>query len=442
MNNLVTGSSTNVARFDTLSEWLGWMESLHPTEIDLGLERVGKVASRLALTDYKCLENDTYKPVIITVAGTNGKGSCVSALEALLLAVDETVGAYTSPHLLFYNERIKINGAQASDAQLCEAFTAVDVARQGCSLTYFEFGTLAAFYLFKLAKVNYWLLEVGLGGRLDAVNVLSADIAIITSIAIDHEGWLGSDRETIAREKAGILRDNITFVCADEKPPQTLIDAAESHQSYYYQLGKHFSYEKTLAGATIRLANNCVFDLEKYQLPLASVVAAMQVFSLLGFSNNLTTCVGLLETLTVPGRFSVHTAANGLRVITDVAHNPAASRFLSEKLANQFCHETVVAVVAMMADKDIEQTLRPLIEHVDQWYLLNLPNNARAAKPEDLQTILQALGVESWRITLSNLVSDVLMRVQNDSPHKNVLVFGSFYTVAQALIELQEVRNG
>lgn len=442
MNNRVTGLSTNSVRFNTLSEWLGWMESLHPTEIDLGLERVGEVASRMGLMDYISQEKTTHKLHIITVAGTNGKGSCVSVLEACLLAVDKTVGAYTSPHLLFYNERIKINGRPATDDQICEAFAAVDAARESCSLTYFEFGSLAAFYLFKCARVEYWLLEVGLGGRLDAVNVISPDIAVITSIAIDHEGWLGSDRETIAREKAGVLRDNISFVCADEHPPQTLIDAAATHQCNYYQLGRHFSYTRTQAGTTIRLADEHVIDLTKCLLPLASVASALQVFSLLGFSKSLRACTRFLETLAVPGRFSIHHATNGVRVIMDVAHNPAASNLLADKLANQFGQEPVVAVVAMMADKDIENSLRPLIARVDLWYLLDLSANPRAARQEELQAILLNLGVESQRIMAINRFGDILLMAQNDSAHRNVLVFGSFYTVAQALTELQEVRNG
>jgi len=214
-------------RFDTLDDWLSWQETLHPTEIELGLERVGTVLARLELTQ----PNFT----LITVAGTNGKGSSVAMLEAILLAAGYHVGSYTSPHLLTYNERIKLDGTPVDDAMLCESFERIDQARgayphdpavQEISLSYFEFGTLAAIDILHRAGVDVAILEVGLGGRLDAVNVLDADVALITAIDVDHCDWLGNDRETIGRERAGIMRAGRPAVCAGPLPPTSLLKHA------------------------------------------------------------------------------------------------------------------------------------------------------------------------------------------------------------------------
>jgi dihydrofolate synthase/folylpolyglutamate synthase len=201
-------------RFNTLTDWLTWQETLHPRKIDLGLERVASVAERLQL-----LHPDF---TIVTVAGTNGKGSSVAMLEAILLAAGYQTGAYTSPHLQRYNERIRIGGQEIDDASLCSAFAAVDEARGTVSLSYFEFGTLAALLLFNQASLDVAILEVGLGGRLDAVNILDSDVALITAIDIDHRAWLGNDRETIGREKAGILRTACPAICSDANPPRSV----------------------------------------------------------------------------------------------------------------------------------------------------------------------------------------------------------------------------
>jgi len=215
-----------------LSSWLQYIESLHPREIDMGLDRVARVAASLQL--------DFGTVPVVTVAGTNGKGSCVALLEGLLQTEGLKVGAYTSPHLQRYNERIRLNGAEVSDTQLCQAFEAVEAARGNESLTYFEFGTLAALYLFRSGKAEILLLEVGLGGRLDAVNVIDTTIAVITSIDLDHVGWLGSTREAIGREKAGIVRHGRPLVCADPDPPVSVLDTARYEAAPVYQINREF----------------------------------------------------------------------------------------------------------------------------------------------------------------------------------------------------------
>ena len=222
-------------RFQTLDQWLAWQETAHRTAIDLGLERVGEVARRLGLT----------RPAapVITIAGTNGKGSCVAYFEAIHQAAGRRVGAYTSPHLLRYNERVRVAGLPVTDEALCEAFARIDTARGDISLSYFEFGTLAALEVFRQQTVDVILLEVGLGGRLDAVNILDADLALITSIGLDHVEWLGEDRESIGREKAGIMRAGRPVVCGDREPPGAILAHAASVGATLYRIGEEFDVE-------------------------------------------------------------------------------------------------------------------------------------------------------------------------------------------------------
>jgi dihydrofolate synthase/folylpolyglutamate synthase len=227
-------------RFNSLPDWLAWQETLHPKKIDLGLERVAAVAERLQL-----LQPDFG---VITVAGTNGKGSSVALLESVLLAAGYRTGCYTSPHLQRYNERIRIQGKEADDKSLCAAFACVDAARGDDSLSYFEFGTLAALVLFSRTPLDIVLLEVGMGGRLDAVNILASNAALITSVGIDHSAWLGADRESIGREKAGILRAGCPAVCSDPQPPPGIEGRARELGAHWFCLGQQFSYQSTEGG--------------------------------------------------------------------------------------------------------------------------------------------------------------------------------------------------
>ncbi|MCX7103142.1 MAG: Mur ligase family protein, partial [Methylobacter sp.] len=226
--------------FSSLEDWLKWQESLHHLYIDLGLERAAQV--------FKVLAPDYIKPPTITIAGTNGKGSTVAYLEAIYTAEGYRVGSYSSPHILKYNERIKIDGVPVSDEQICEAFARIDEARGDTTLSYFEFGTLAALDIFRRAQVDIQLLEVGLGGRLDAVNIIDPDLAIVTSISIDHSDWLGHTREAIGLEKAGIFRAGIPAITGDLEPPESLINWALEQCTVLCCIGKDFSYKKQAAG--------------------------------------------------------------------------------------------------------------------------------------------------------------------------------------------------
>ena len=416
-----------------LQSWLDRLEQLHPTEIELGLERVSRVARNLDVTE----------PArrVITVAGTNGKGSCVRTMEALLTSGGHKVGAYSSPHLLDFNERVRIDGKQVIDQQLMDAFAAVEQARGEVSLTYFEFTTLAALWLFKQAEVEFALLEVGLGGRLDAVNLVDADIAVITSVAVDHEAWLGSDREVIGREKAGILRAGKTFVCADPKPPASVVDAARELDCDSYYLGREFSFRDGHYefAAEPRLA----FGLPAVHLPPPSVAAAITALALAGELPGAEEICSVLENLRMPGRCQ-QLCWRERDLLLDVGHNPAAAEYLAGWLRDHPVPGRTLALVAVMADKDIAGLCGPLAPLVDHWYPACLPDNPRAAGCEQLVSGLDLAGVSSeTRADDCYPVTEQLQRVIGEQEEGDrLLVFGSFFTVAAVLGFIRENSDG
>jgi dihydrofolate synthase / folylpolyglutamate synthase len=411
----------------SLADWLFWLETSHPQEIDLGLSRVSKVASRLDLLSTDAL--------VITVAGTNGKGSCVAASAAILRAANYQVGVYTSPHLLDYNERIQLSGTYASDESICFAFEQIYQAAtaEHISLTYFEYGTLAAFYLFKQAKLDAWILEVGLGGRLDAVNILDADIAIITSIDLDHQDWLGDTREKIGFEKAGIMRAGKPMICTDANPPQSLIDHAANLGVQSFYLGRDFFYET--ANNQWRWWNN-PSNAQWYpqpQLPLPSMAATLQLAECLQLGLSSADLGNLLADLSIPGRFQQVVLQNR-RWVLDVAHNPAATAMLASRLRDwklQHPASRIHACFAMMVDKDRPGSLQHLLAFIDDWYIADLSFMPRAAT---LQQLSDNLASFERAAIASGKVSECLpLMINNSNPDDLLLVFGSFYTVADAM---------
>ena len=415
-------------RFETLDAWLSWQESLHPTEIELGLERVHAVLQRLGLGQFAC--------PVITVAGTNGKGSSVAMLEAIYIAAGYRVGTYTSPHLLNYNERVRINGEPVDDQALCDAFERIDQTRDETSLTYFEFGTLAAIEIFANANLDVVIMEVGLGGRLDAVNVLDADVALITPIALDHADWLGNDRETIGREKAGIMRAGRPVVCGDTDPPVSVQQMAESLGATLYQAGRDFSWqvqgEQWRWRGSERVRDALPEPALRGRFQLDNAAAALMVTELLIGRLPLSQAhvrEGLAN-VKVLGRFQVLTG--DVPLILDVAHNPQAAEALAANLAARPMPGQIFAVTAMMADKEIEAIFGALAGVVDHWYLtsVDLP---RAAKAEALATALQQVGAQA-EYELSASVTGALKALEGRvRPNDRVVVFGSFYTVAEVL---------
>lgn len=434
--------SSDKTSFHSLPDWLQWLETLHPVEIDLGLERIREVAERLDLLQ---TSQKNTQAKIITVAGTNGKGSFVETLKRILLHQGLSVGAYTSPHLLRYNERISINGVFATDAEICEAFAEIESARASTSLTYFEFGTLAALYLFKQKQLDYWILEVGLGGRLDAVNILDADIAVITSIALDHETWLGNTREKIALEKAGITRKGGQLILADTEEPASLNEFIRNQALSCLRLNQDFflQYEQgcltfryqTLSATTER---SIALDIQP-ALPAPSIAAALMAAQLLEHLPSEEVLSEVFASLTLTGRCQ-QLEFHNKKLVLDVAHNPAASHYLAAWLQQQQMN-SVSAIVAIMADKDIPGVLGALVPQVGQWCCCDLPGNKRAASAASLRDNLLELNVAPQSITLHASPVDAL-NACSEYNSSVVLVFGSFYTVENILKYLEDGKSG
>lgn len=422
----------------SLDEWLSWLEKNHPKEIDLGLSRISRVAAHLNLLAFDAL--------IVTVGGTNGKGSCVAASAAILKAADYDVGVYTSPHLLDYSERIQINGQYATDQSICEAFEAIYQAADAeqTSLTYFEYGTLAALYLFRKAKVSALVLEVGLGGRLDAVNILDADIVIITSIDLDHQDWLGDTREKIGYEKAGIMRASKPMICADANPPQSLIDHAKNLGVDSYYLNQDFFYE--IDGDKWRWWNAYVDSgwQKSPKLPLPSMAAALQLATCLRLNFSKFDLFNLVADLSVFGRFQ-YLFKQERQWILDVAHNPAATALLSSRLKSwkaQHPDSKIHALVAMMSDKDRLNSLQNLQQEIDYWYLAELSFLPRAASTRQMTENLTSLGLS---VTGQGKVGECLPTMIHKSKSNDLLlVFGSFFTVAEAMkfLDVSLIKRG
>jgi len=417
-------------RFDTLDQWLAWQETLHPSAIDLGLERPGRVLAALGLG----------KPAhkLITVAGTNGKGSSVAMLEAMLLAAGYRVGTYTSPHLMRYNERIRLNGAPVADAPICDAFARIDAARGDTSLTYFEFGTLAAFLILAEAELDVAVLEVGLGGRLDAVNLLDADVALITAIDIDHAAWLGDSREAIVIEKAGIMRPQRPAVCSDPHPPQSLLEHAAAQQTPLFCLGRDYQYRPEQEGWLYTDGEGTLAGLPRPALvgamQLQNAAGAIRALRCLGDSlpvSNQAIRQGLLS-VTLPGR--MQRLPGEPMVLLDVAHNPQSARILADNLAAMPCTGRTLAVVGMLADKDIASVVAAVSAQVDHWYLAGLD----VWRGADAALVAQALdGQGITAHTEYDAVLEALAAAQADAAKSDrIVVFGSFHTVAEALSEL------
>jgi dihydrofolate synthase/folylpolyglutamate synthase len=412
-------------RFHSLEAWLSWQESLHPSAIDLGLERPGRVLQTLGL--------DSPSHTVITVAGTNGKGSSVAMLESILLAAGYRVGCYTSPHLLRYNERVRIDGKPVDDMRLCAAFERIDHARGEISLTYFEFGTLAAFEIFDSAGLDVVVLEVGMGGRLDAVNLLDADVALVTAIDIDHAAWLGDDREAIGYEKAGIFRQGKAAVCSDPQPPHSLLRHAEEVGAPLHQLEREYRYVQE--GESWRWQGQ---SMSREALPLPALRGRFQLQNAAGvlmvlelLAERLPVAVQHLRqglhALTLPGRFQV--IPGEVTTILDVAHNPQSAAALAQNLAAMPVTGTTHAVVAMLADKAMEEVVQLLRDVVEHWYAAGL-DVYRGADSATMAAAVDASGsVQGYPDVGAALTAAKAAAHLGD----RIVIFGSFHTVAAAM---------
>jgi len=415
-------------RFSSLNEWLAWQERLHSAEIDLGLERVVRVLDAMGLgeTPFK----------VITVAGTNGKGSSAAMLESILLAAGYRTGAYFSPHLIRYNERVRVGGMEVSDEVLCRAFDDVETARGRTPLTYFEFGTLAALRIFFAAGLDAVVLEVGLGGRLDAVNVMDCDVALIAGIGLDHREWLGDDRECVGYEKAGIMRHGRPAVCSDPAPPRSLLSHAADLGVPLACLGRDYGY--AAQGNTwswwcaARRRTALPWPALRGDIQLQNAAGVMMVLECLSADLPVTQGQirdGLLS-VSLGGRFQV-LAGTPTRIL-DVAHNPHAGAVLAKALASMPCHGQTHAVFAMLKDKDIAGVAREMSCVVDVWHAASL-TVGRGAGSGDLADCLQACGADTLVHEYPDPQTAYTAARHACGTGDRIVVFGSFYTVAAVL---------
>ena len=428
MLNETPGRTDPQAPALSLDDWLVRIGRLHPRPIELGLDRVGAVWRRMGLT---------LPAAVVTVGGTNGKGSCVAMLEAMLRAGGYRVGTYTSPHLLQFNERVRVDGADADDRTLCRAFEAVESARGDVSLTYFEHVTLAALWVFARAALEVMVLEVGMGGRLDAVNILDADVALVTTVDLDHQEWLGPDRDSIGREKAGIFRSGRAAVFGGDDPPAGLVEHADRLGARLLLAGRDFR---------VRLRDGD-WDWEglgrqRLGLPLPALRGTFQVrnaaaaiATLEAVSDRLSlSTVALREGLLgvrLPGRFEVFPGP--ITLIFDVAHNPEAARGLAENLARHAAEGgRTLAVFSMLRDKDIAGVARVLAPQISEWFYAPLEAQ-RAATGEQLGAALDAAGLGAVAHGHADLLAALAAAGAAARHGDRILVFGSFYTVSLLL---------
>ncbi len=414
-------SQSVMAQSQSLSDWLSYLEQIHPSVIDLGLHRVGLVADRLGLRQLPA--------TVVTVGGTNGKGTTCALLEAIYRAAGYRVGVYSSPHLLRYNERVRIQGQDASDAELCQAFAAVEAARGEVSLTFFEFGTLAALWLFRAAAPDLVLLEVGLGGRLDATNLVESDLAVVTSIALDHCDWLGDTREAIASEKAGIYRPGKPAISGEPNPPVTLAQTAQAIGAKLLQVGADFRRHEAEAVWHFQGARQQWRELPYPELPLDNAVTALAVVEQLSLPIDSAAIRTGLAGARLAGRMQL--LRTQPQVTLDVAHNPHSAHYLARQLAARGKVGRRLAVAGMLKDKDIRQTLGELVELVDLWFLADL-HGARAALAQELSAVLPSESARHCYASVADAYREALATAQEQD---EIIVLGSFHTVAEAMAE-------
>ena len=415
----------------SLNDWLGWQETLHSASIDLGLERISKVADVLKLRAL---------PVpLITVAGTNGKGSCVAMLDAILRAAGYRTGCYTSPHLVTYNERMRIDGELISDDMLCDAFEAIDIARAETSLTYFEFGALAAVWSFLKSDVEVMILEVGLGGRLDAVNTWDADLALISSIDIDHIDWLGDDRDVIAGEKAGIMRQGNIAVCGDPAPPPGIARVARETKARLLQYGVDFSHsaakdtwtyqpQHPALGDALTLARPALKgDFQLYNA--STVISALRSNELSLIISDSHISEGLQQTQ-LPGR--LQQLSNAPDIFADVAHNPQSAAALADYLYSNPVAGSNIALFSALNDKDLHGIIDPLKSIFDRWQLIPLAGE-RGRDAAQLRAELLKLGITAPLEAHDSFDSALNVLEKTLNSHDRVVAFGSFLVVSELM---------
>jgi len=408
-----------------LAAWLSYLENLHSKTIDLGLERVSQVAARL----------DVLRPApfVFTVAGTNGKGTTCRTLESILLAAGYRVGVYSSPHLVRYTERVRVQGGELPESAHTASFAAIEAARGDISLSYFEFGTLSALWLFQQAQLDVAILEVGLGGRLDATNMVDADVAVVTSIALDHTDWLGPDRESIGREKAGIFRAGKPAVVGEPDMPHTIADVAQEKGAHLLRRDADWRYAVHNDGWDFYDAQGELRDLPLPSVPQPNAATALAALRASGLNVPQQAIREGIASAILPGRFQI--VSESPRLILDVAHNPHAAGYLAGRLAALPKTGRVLAVVGMLHDKDIAGTLACLEPVVDSWYCAPLEGPRGATAQQLLTHLKQGQAwpdvAQAWQAAMADAGAG-----------DTVLVCGSFHTVAHVMEAMEAGRTG
>jgi dihydrofolate synthase/folylpolyglutamate synthase len=440
---MTTRNSSHYQDFTNLDQWLYYLENLHSSEIDMGLSRISQVAKRLAL--------DISFAKVITVAGTNGKGTTCAFIENALLSdfvghSKKNVAVYSSPHIDHFNERLRINKINIADQPLIEAFKQIEIARQDTSLTYYEYTTLAAFLVLMSEKPDVIILEVGLGGRLDATNIIDADIAVITTVDLDHQSFLGDNREAIGFEKAGIMRQNQDIVIGDSTPPESVL-------AHAVNLGAEQNSQLSLRDREFTInvadANHSVWQWQSKSLilknliapsiPLDNVATALMVLSKLKLPLSTLFVNHVIKNTQVAGRTELIAQMKQCDVVLDVGHNPQATRYLSsyiKRMKAEFNYQKIYAVVAMLADKDITASLSSLTDDIDYWYTGPLAES-RAASSQQMYNSL--INITDTVNCFDNINEAFKMASKQAKKNDLILVFGSFFTVSQIRRELIKV---
>lgn len=421
----MTPSSNSHSPRKTLAQWLSYLETIHSTEIDLGLQRINQVAQQLKI-------NFSFAKVI-TVAGTNGKGTTCAFLENALMAEGKSVAVYSSPHIEHFNERLRINKCDVSDAPLISAFELIEQTRGDISLTYYEYTTLAAFIVLMQTTPDVIILEVGLGGRLDATNIIDANIAVITTIDLDHQAFLGDTRELIGKEKAGIMRSGKLAVLGDTRPTVSIISHANDIGSSLKVREQDFTVRDDKASWLWSYENFTLTNLSITKIPQDNVATALMVLHLLKVELTSDKINKLIHETKVAGRTELIEAQPN--ILLDVAHNPQAGRYLASYLAKVSKgkkYQKITAVVGMLADKDIVNTLQPMQQLIDHWYVGNA-DAPRAATAEFIaETLTKTLATDANLINCFDNITQAFKMACHESDENDLVVaFGSFYTVAE-----------
>ncbi len=412
-------ASFNQYQSRSLSDWLYYLEHQHHSAIDLGLERVAKVAKHAKLTRLPAK--------VITVAGTNGKGSTCALLEQLLLSEGYRVGVYSSPHIVDYRERVRINGQLPGEQAFCDAFAAIEGLRADTSLSYFEFGTLAAIWMFAQQRLDYVILEVGLGGRLDATNIVEPDVSVVTTVALDHVDWLGSDLQQIGREKAGIFRPAGKVVIGDTDIVDSVLQCSKQLQCQQLAAGHQYTVVQAEDGWSYHGQKLHYQQLPYPKLPLANAATVLAIVEHLGLSPEPSAVASAVANWQLAGR--LQTLSTEPFVVVDVAHNPQSAGYLASQLENISKGRSVVAVCAMLTDKDIDASLAPLMDKVSYWHISGL-SHPRGDDGSALAEVLKHEQNVERHASVKQAYSTAFNSLDKQSM---LIVFGSFFTVAETL---------